>query len=131
MSSERECFRDAEGRCVVEFEDGVLGKCRFDLDGFYVTNEMYGGYSYHCTGGMASAEYVDPSKVLGIAADLNAKVHLAGDVWPLINRKGWGEVVSVEDAKAAVQELQKLRSNWTFLSEARRIQREGQLDATR
>jgi len=89
-----------------EFTDPVIGRCKFK-DGFYITNDLYGGYSYDCEHGSGSTSYTEPSKVLKLAEAAGKEVHLAGNVWELVGEKGWGQKVSIEKAKSLLNELKK------------------------
>jgi len=90
------------------FYDRILGMCRFRF--FYLTNDLYGGYSYECERGFGSVDYVDPESVLKVAKEAGFKdIHLAGDIWKLVGRRGWGEVVSLEEAEKLIRKLKKVR----------------------
>jgi len=87
-----------------EFIDVILGKCKFK-DRFYVTNHFYGGYAYDCEEGFGNVSYADPNTVIDLAEASKMTVHLAGASWKAIGREGFGEVVSVEEARKLVEEL--------------------------
>jgi len=92
----------------MSFHSEILGRCHYRH--FYLTNELYGGYSYQCERGFGSADYVNPNLVLELAEKAGfATVHLAGGVWELVGRKGWGEEVTVGEARRLVEELRKRR----------------------
>lgn len=97
------------------FYDEVLGFCRYDKNSFYLTNDLYGGYKYECERGWGSTDYVPADKVLELAEKVGVEtVSLAGGVWEKVGRKGWGEKVTVEEAKELVK---KLRGGATVKSE--------------
>ena len=88
-----------------EFHDSLLGKCKFNLDSFYLTNDLYGGYSYDCERGSGAVSYARPKDILEVAQGAEVKeIHLAGDVWTLLGKKGWGEKVHVDEASAFILE---------------------------
>jgi len=88
------------------FHDKVLGYCEYDKDSFYITNEMYGGYSYTCEHGRGSEEYAPTSKVLELAEKAGVEqVRLAGDAWKAIGKEGMGEKVTIKEARRLVQQL--------------------------
>jgi len=89
-----------------EFEDPLLGKCRFKA--FYLTNDLYGGYSYTCERGFGSADFIPADEVLRLAEKAGIKtIHLAGGRWEEVGYKGWGEEVSLEEAKKALAKLKQ------------------------
>lgn len=90
-----------------EFTDPHLGLCRYD--GFYITNQFYGGYSAKCEQGSLSADYHNPLEVINIAKKADMSVHLAADAWKEVGRKGWGEVVSPDEAERLLKELASKR----------------------
>jgi hypothetical protein len=90
-----------------EFYDPVLKKCRYRM--VFLANEIYGGWSAECEKGFISTDYVPPETVLSIAKAAGLKVHLAGDIWTLVGRKGWGETVDVDEAQKLVEALRKIR----------------------
>jgi len=93
-----------------EFEDSLLGKCRFKS--FYLVNDLYGGYSYTCEKGFGSADFIPAAEVLRIAEQAGIKtIHLAGGRWEEIGYKGWGEEVSLEEAKKALAKLKEKYSS--------------------
>jgi len=99
-------FREEER----DFYDAILGWCTYDRDSFYLTNELYGGYNYTCEKGSGAAQYVAPEKVLELAEKIGVeKIHLAGEAWKEIGHEGFGEEVSLEDAKRLLKELKEKR----------------------
>ena len=82
-------------------------------EGFYLTNDLYGGYSFRESPTLSgSADYTNPEEVLRLAKESGAKeIHLAGDSWKRIGRKGWGEVVSIEEAERLLKALKQKREN--------------------
>jgi len=89
-----------------EFHDRFIGKCKF-RDGFYITNDLYGGYSYDCEGGSGSVQYTKPEDVIDRAKKAGNDVHLAGNVWELVGKKGWGEKVSPDEATKLIDKLKE------------------------
>lgn len=90
------------------FTDAILGKCQYES--FYLTNELYGGYSYKCERGFSSVSYADPQEVIAIARKAGfTKIHLAGEIWAEVGRTGWGEEVSLEEAERLLEELKRKR----------------------
>lgn len=90
-----------------EFTEPVLGRCHYE--GFYITNQFYGGYSAKCEHGSISADYHNPLDVVNLAKKADMSVHLAGDAWKEVGRKGWGEVVSPDEAEKLLKELARKR----------------------
>jgi len=89
------------------FTDPLLGRCGYT--GFYITNEMYGGYSANCEKGRISVDYANPLDVINLAEKALMPVQLAGGVWEWVGRKGWGETVGPSEAKKLLQELSQKR----------------------
>lgn len=78
--------------------------------GFYITNANYGGYSTRektdrgtVISGMV--DYVGPSTVLRLAGRHRKRVSLAGGAWSRVGYKGWGEKITVREAKKALAKL--------------------------
>jgi len=90
-----------------EFQEPVLGKCRYTA--FYITNNLYGGYSARCEKGSIATDYADPKEVIKLAKTAMMNVHLAGDAWKEIGRAGWGELVTPSEAEGVLRELAKKR----------------------
>jgi len=90
------------------FKDPILGRCSYSF--FYLVNDLYGGYSYSCERGHGALDYGDPKEVLEKAAEAKFdKVALAGGAWKEIGRKGWGEEVTLDQAKWALEDLRRRR----------------------
>ena len=86
------------------FQDPLLGKCRYTF--FYITNDLYGGYSYECENGRGSVDYANARNVVKLAKDVGMEVHLAGQEWKLVGYRGEGEKVSPDEAMRLIDELQ-------------------------
>jgi len=77
----------------------------------YLTNWQYGGYSYieedparpEELWVKGSVDYANPDEVIAIAEEAGlSRIHLAGGFWQKIGRRGWGEEVSIAEAKRAL-----------------------------
>ena len=90
-----------------EYHDPVIGKCRYKF--FYVTNELYGGYSSSCEGGSESTDYMDSSEVVDLAERARMPVSLAGPIWREVEKKGFGEEVSPSQARELIKKLREAR----------------------
>lgn len=82
----------------------------------YLTNWQYGGYSYHepvperppelWVRGMV--DYADPENVLEIAEKGGLReISLAGPFWKNIGYEGWGQKVSIEEARDALKKARE------------------------
>jgi len=91
------------------FTDKFLGKCRYN--GFYLVNDINGGYSFKCSGGSGASDFVDPEKVIKLAKSAGMKVHLAGGRWEGVGKKGWGQKVTPKQATELVEKLSKRQSS--------------------
>ena len=91
-----------------DFTDPIIGRCKFK-DSFYVTNDLYGGYSYDCEKGSGMVDYANAESVIELARNLGFKVHLASGAWKEIDREGFGEKVSAEEARFLLNELKRKR----------------------
>jgi hypothetical protein len=89
------------------FTDPLLGVCEFQF--FYVTNDLYGGYSAKCEKGNLSVDYADPVEVIDLAENAEMMVNLAGGAWKEIGRKGYGELVTHVEAVRLLGELAQKR----------------------
>lgn len=82
--------------------------------GFYIGNALVGGYSTKetlKTGSVMTgmADFVPVSKVLSLALRHRGKVSLAGGLWSRVGYRGWGQKVSVSEARKAVKKLKEYR----------------------
>lgn len=87
------------------------GRAKNRYHGAYLTNWQYGGYSHVeedpskperlWVHGMA--DYVNPNEVIAIAEREGLQnISLAGGFWEKVGYRGWGEKVSVDEAKIAL-----------------------------
>jgi len=90
-----------------KFTDPIIGQCHYTS--FYITNQLYGGYSAKCAKGSISVEYEDAGKVVDLAEKNQMDIYLAGDAWIEVGRTGWGEKVTPTEAKKLLEELKHIR----------------------
>jgi len=93
----------------MSFQHPNLGKCRYT--GFYLVNEMYGGWFATCEKGKISATYVPSEKIIELAKNSKMKIHLSGSIWRDIGKLGWGELVTPEEAEILVYNLKRKRES--------------------
>jgi len=81
------------------------------IESAYLTNWQYGGYSYieedparpEELWVRGSVDYANPDEVIAIALEAGLpRIHLAGGFWQKIGRQGWGEEVSIAEARKAL-----------------------------
>jgi len=89
------------------FEDTLLGKCQYQF--FYITNNLYGGYSAHCERGSISVDYADPREVVNMAEKSEMVVNLAGEAWKEVGKIGFGEIVYPPEARDLIKKLAEKR----------------------
>jgi len=82
--------------------------------GFYLSNELVGGYSTSETLKSGSkmtgaADFVPVARVIQLARKHRQGISLAGDIWRRIGLRGWGQRVSIMEAGKAVHKLRALR----------------------
>ena len=81
---------------------------------FFISNALVGGYSTRertargtiITG---AVDFVPVAKLLGLALRHRSQVSLAGGMWSRVGYKGWGQKVTVSEAKKAVKKLRSDR----------------------
>lgn len=123
----RQLFEDGFFRRGRGFEDSVLdygehlgilavsgnpaGQYKKRIKSAYLTNWQYGGYSYveeHPTRPerlwvRGVVDYADPDKVIALAEEEGLPhIHLSGGYWEKIGYQGWGQEVSIPEAKIAL-----------------------------
>jgi len=86
-----------------KFTDKFLGKCAYK--GFYIVNDLVGGYNFKCTGGFGSSSFVDVKEVIKLAKSAGMNVHLAGGRWSDVGKKGFGQQVTPRKATELVKKL--------------------------
>jgi len=96
------------------FNPGSQTKHRYH--GAYLTNWQYGGYSYieedpdkpKRLWARSMADYINPNEVIAIAErEELSSISLAGGFWEKVGYRGWGEKVSVSEAKSALAKAEK------------------------
>ena len=84
--------------------------------GAYLANWQYGGYSYveedpskpERLWVYGMADYVNPNEVIAIAEREGLRnISLAGSFWEKVGYRGWGEKVSVNEAKSALAKAKR------------------------
>jgi predicted RNA-binding Zn-ribbon protein involved in translation (DUF1610 family) len=88
-----------------DFIDPLIGGCRYTSA--YITNHLYGGYSYQCERGSGSVDYANPADVIRLAMKFGLPIHLAGDAWKDVGRIGFGET-------EANKKVRRMLHNWSF-----------------
>ena len=89
------------------FTDPLLGDCSYSF--FYITNNLYGGYSAKCAKGSISVDYASPKEMVDLARKAGMNVSLAGEAWIEVGRRGFGEQVSPSEAERLIEDLKKKR----------------------
>ena len=88
-----------------EFVDPVLGRCRYVS--FWIVNETYGGFKAECEYGIFEGQFISARKIVELAKRSGLKVSLAGGIWRVVGRRGYGEEVSPEIAEKLIEILEK------------------------
>jgi hypothetical protein len=92
---------------VGEYIDEFLGKGRYIS--FYIVNEFIGGLSADCKNGRVTEHFVPSTEIIRIAKEQGFYIYLAGGIWELVGKKGYGERVTPEEAERLVKKLREKR----------------------
>ena len=99
-----------------EYSPNLGSRVKNRYHGTYLTNWQYGGYSYIEEDTDKSerlwirsmADYVNPNEVITIAEREGLQsISLAGGFWKNVGYRGWGEKVSINEAKIALAKAKK------------------------
>jgi len=91
-----------------KFHEPTIGECHYTS--FYLSNDIYGGYSAVCERGRIDVDYKNASKVVDLAEKANMDVRLAGGEWRMIGKVGWGELVPPTEARKLIKVLKEAKS---------------------
>jgi len=87
----------------MSYTDPILGKCKYT--GFYLYNQLVGGWLATCEKGKISCDVVPSREVIMMARKAKMDIHLAGEIWKEVGKLGWGEPVTPEEANILVTKL--------------------------
>jgi hypothetical protein len=74
------------------------------------------GYGFETHNSYGSCDYMTPKNITKVAEKFNMPIHLSSD-WSFVGKKGYGEVVSVEEFKELLQKWVDTHPDGKFLKQ--------------
>lgn len=78
--------------------------------GFYIVNDLYGGYSTKTENMSGFVDYANARDVIKLAKEAGENVHLASGRWQSLGLKGYGQLVSPEEALKYLEQYATLQT---------------------